>query len=50
MPLTAIGIKKAADGHLADGRGLRLEKKGDGGKKALRGGGCRHFRRTCFQN
>lgn len=32
MALTAIGIKKAADGRHGDGGGLELHKKGDGGK------------------
>ncbi|MCV2864836.1 tyrosine-type recombinase/integrase [Albidovulum sediminicola] len=32
MGLTAIAIKKAGDGVLSDGKGLRLEKKGNGGK------------------
>jgi hypothetical protein len=32
VALTALGIKKAPDGHLYDDRGLRLEKKGERGK------------------
>lgn len=36
MPLTAIGIKKAPDGKLEDGNGLRLLKRGDRGSWVYR--------------